>query len=69
MSASEKKPRPSLAVLRWLDANGVNAEAAVHDYQAYETDNCLAARLGYAVWLTEFIGGNIARETIPPVSP
>jgi hypothetical protein len=65
-SRSPKKPRPSLAVLQWIDAQGVDAEEAINEYQEYEADNCLAARLRYAVWLTEFIGGNIARETIAP---
>jgi hypothetical protein len=63
MSANEK-PRPSLAVLQWIDAQGVDAEAAVNNYQTFEGANVLGNRIGRAVWMTEAIAGNLARGTI-----
>jgi hypothetical protein len=64
MSASEKKPRPSLAVLQWLDKQGVDLEESIKAYSAFEEANVLGNRIGRAVWLTESVAGNLARGTI-----
>jgi hypothetical protein len=58
------KPRPSLAALQWIEKHTGAAEAAVNDYQSFEADNCLGARLGHAVWMTEAVTMNLARNAI-----
>jgi hypothetical protein len=62
--STNDRPRPSLAVLQWIDKHTGNAEAAVHDYQAFEYANALGNRIGRAVHLTENVAGNLARGTI-----
>src|SRR5688500_11119311 len=62
--STHEKPRPTLAVLQWLDAHGVDAESAVNDYQSFENANVLGNRIGHAVWLTETLAGNLARGTV-----
>jgi hypothetical protein len=64
MSASEKKPRPSLAVLQWLDKQGVDLEESIKAYSAFEEANVLGNRIGRAIWTTELVAGNLARGTM-----
>src|SRR5688572_11423929 len=64
MSTHEKKPRPTMAALQWIEKHTGNAEAAVHDYQAFEDANVLGVRLLHAAWLTEVVAGNLARNAI-----
>jgi hypothetical protein len=61
--STSKKPRPSLAVLQWINANGVDVEDAIHDYHAFEDANRPGQRLRDAVWTIELIAGNLARGT------
>jgi hypothetical protein len=64
MSASEKKPRPSMATLMWLRDRGVDIEAAVDDFEAFSEFEALGNRIGRAVQMTECIAGSLARGTI-----
>jgi hypothetical protein len=63
MSTHEKKPRPTMAALQWIEKHTGDAEEAVFEYTSHEASDCLGLRLDGVTGLSRYIAERLTLGT------